>query len=119
MQGVVDSLIGHNVIECIAESPRGSGSACTNNGLSFISQATKRFFTGWKVGLQDFMEDSSLLRLFFCLPLLLNDAKDVFAEILRGSSLAGTHQGYKELTYALQLYDFFKLRVHNLNHTVR
>ena len=86
-QGIVDSLIGQNVIGCIAESPRGGTMARTNNSLSFMSQAKKRLFSGWKIGLQDFMEDGRLLWLFFCLPMLPVDAKSDSVEILRGFSL--------------------------------
>jgi len=85
-----------------AESPYSSSNARTNDSLSFISQTMERLFSEWKIGLQDFIEDGRLSRLFFCPPLLLADAKDDSAEILRGFGLVDTHQGYKERTYALQ-----------------
>jgi len=91
MQGIVDALIGQNVIACIVESPGSSRKACTNDSLSFVSQATKGLFSGWKIGLQDFVEDGRLSRLFFCLPVLLADAKDDSAEVLRGFSLVDTY----------------------------
>jgi len=77
----------------------------------------ERLFSGWKIGLQDFVKDGRLLQLFFCL--LLADTKDDSAEILRGFGLVDAREGYKEPTYALQLQEFLKRRVHILNHAVR